>query len=416
MYDFKKALEKLRSKGRLEHVTEKISLDEISRMIKKSDKAFLFENTGTDYRIASNVCTRENFCTIFDMEWKELQKRVVEALENPVKPVIIDDNPFEEVEPDLGKLPILKYYESDPGPYITSGVFVTECTTRNLSYHRILVKGKDTCTTRICHRHTWECYTTNNRNIDVAICMGLDPALLFAAAISTKEPMDETEIAGGFYSEPVELVMMENGIRVPKCSEIVLLGNLTPDEMEEGPFVDMTGTLDLVRKQPILKITKILQQKNPIYYALTPGRGEHSFLMGFGKLPLIYKELDKMCKITDLAFTDGGIDWLGCSVSLIKQRDDEPQKVIETALEAHKSLKHVFVFDSDIDITDPEERLWAFSTRFQADKDVYMYPDSLGSSLDPSSESGLDRRKTCKAGFDCTIPLCKERKDFEKVV
>ncbi|MBU7046291.1 MAG: UbiD family decarboxylase [Theionarchaea archaeon] len=255
MYDFKQALEKLRSKGRLEHVTEKTSLDEISRTIKKSDKAFLFENTGTDYRIASNVCTRENFCTIFDMEWKELQKRVVEALENPVKPVIIDDNPFEEVEPDLGKLPILKYYESDPGPYITSGVFVTECTMRNLSYHRILIKGKDTCTTRICHRHTWECYTRNNRNIDVAICMGLDPALLFAAAISTKEPMDETEIAGGFYSEPVELVMMENGIKVPKCSEIVILGNLTPDEGEEGPFVDMTGTLDLVRKQPILKIT-----------------------------------------------------------------------------------------------------------------------------------------------------------------
>ncbi|MBU7046290.1 MAG: UbiD family decarboxylase [Theionarchaea archaeon] len=139
-------------------------------------------------------------------------------------------------------------------------------------------------------------------------------------------------------------------------------------------------------------------------------------MMGFGKLPLIYKELDKMCKITDLAFTDGGIDWLGCSVSLIKQRDDEPQKVIETALEAHKSLKHVFVFDSDIDITNPEERLWAFSTRFQADKDVYMYPDSLGSSLDPSSEPGLDRRKTCKAGFDCTIPLCKERKDFDKVI
>ncbi|MBU7016598.1 MAG: UbiD family decarboxylase [Theionarchaea archaeon] len=416
MYNFKQALEKLRSKGRLKHVTEKTSLDEISCTIKKSDKAFLFENTGTDYRIASNVCTRENFCTIFDMEWKELQERVVEALENPVKPVIIDDNPFEEVEPDLGRLPILKYYESDPGPYITSGVFVTECNTRNLSFHRILVNGKNRGTTRICHRHTWECYTKNNRNIDVAICMGLDPALLFAAAISTKEPADETEIAGGFYSEPVELVMMENGIAVPKCSEIVLLGSLTSEEGKEGPFVDMTGTLDLVRKQPVLKITKILQQKSPIYYALTPGRGEHSFLMGFGKLPLIYRELDKICKITDLVFTDGGIDWLCCSISLIKQRDDEPQEVIETALEAHKSLKHVFVFDDDIDITNPEERLWAFSTRFQADKDVYMYPDSLGSSLDPSSEPGLDRRKTCKAGFDCTIPMCKERKDFEKVV
>lgn len=417
MYTFREALEKLETKGRLETIREEVSLDEISHRIKQSGKAFLFENTGTDYKIASNVCTRENFCTIFGMDWKQLQEKVAAALDNPVEPVTVDEWPFEEVEPDLGKLPVLTYYDSDPGPYITSGVFITECGIRNLSYHRILVKGKDVCTTRICHRHTWECYTKNDRSIDVAVCLGLDPALLFAAAISTKEPMDETTIAGSFYGEPVELIEMENSVSVPKCAEIVLLGTLTPEQGEEGPFVDMTGTLDIIREQPVLKITKVLQQKeNPIYYALTPGRGEHSFLMGFGKLPLIYKELNKVCEIKDLAFTDGGIDWLGCSVSIDKKSDEEPKKVIETALEAHKSLKHVFVFDKDIDVTDAEDRLWAFSTRFQADKDVYMYPDSPGSSLDPSSEPGEDRRKTCKAGFDCTIPMSKERKDFERVV
>ena len=177
----------------------------------------------------------------------------------------------------------------------------------------------------------------------------------------------------------------------------------------------MTGTLDLVRQQPVLKITKILRQKNPIYYALTPGRGEHSFLMGFGQLPLIYKELSKVCRITDVYFTDGGIDWLGCSVSIDKRSDDEPERIIKTALDAHTSLKHVFVFDNDIDISDPEDRSWAFSTRFQADKDLYTFPGSPGSSLDPSSEPGEDRRKTCKAGFDCTIPLNKNRRDFQKV-
>ncbi len=415
MYSFKQALEKLESEGRLERVTDTVSLEEISLQIKKSDKAFLFENTGTDYRIASNVCTRENFCTIFDMDWKELQEEVSIALDNPVEPVLVDEWPFEEAECDLERLPILTYYDSDPGPYITSGVFVTECNVRNLSYHRILVKGKTTCTTRICHRHTWECYTRNNRTIDVAICIGLDPALLFAAAVSTKEPMDETQIAGGFYGNPIQMVKMENSISVPACSEIVLLGTLTPEQGKEGPFVDMTGTLDIVRQQPVLKITKILRQKNPIYYALTPGRGEHSFLMGFGKLPLIYKELRKMCIVKDLAFTDGGIDWLGCAVSITKRSNDEPRRIIESALEAHKSLKHVFVFDDDIDITNAEDRSWGFTTRFQADKDVYTYPDSPGSSLDPSSEPGEDRRKTCKAGFDCTIPLEKDKKDFEKV-
>ena len=417
MVSFKQALQTLEQKGKLERIKNKTSLSKVPDLIRNAEKALLFENTETEYQVASNICTRDNFCTIFSMDWKQIQEKVIEALDNPIKPVTVDESPFEEAELDLRKLPILKYYASDPGPYITSGVFVTECEERNLSYHRILVKTKNTGTARICHRHTWQCYTKNDRNIDVAICIGMDPALLFAGAISTKEPMDETEIAGGFYGEPIRMAEMENGISVPVDSEIVLLGKLTSEEGEEGPFVDITGTYDLVRQQPVVKVIKILRQKkNPVYYALIPGRGEHSFLMGFGKLPLIYKELRKVCSIKDLAFTDGGINWLGCSVSIKKRSDKEPKKVIETALEAHKSLKHIFVFDDDINLSDPEDVLWALTTRFQADKDLYTYPDSLGSSLDPSSEPGEDRRKTCKAGFDCTIPLSKDRKDFEKVL
>jgi len=417
MVSFKHALQILEEKGKLERVKNQTALNKIPDLIRKAEKALLFENTGTEYQLASNICTRDNFCTIFGMDWKQIQEKLIEALDNPIKPVTVDENTFEEAKLDLRKLPILKYYSSDPGPYITSGVFVTECEERNLSYHRILVKTKNTGTTRICHRHTWQCYTKNNKNIDVAICIGMDPALLFAGAISTKEPMDETEIAGGFYGKPIKMVKLENGISVPADTELVLLGKLTSEEGEEGPFVDITGTYDLVRQQPVVKITKIVRQKeNPIYYALIPGRGEHSFLMGFGKLPLIYKELRKVCNVKNLSFTDGGINWLGCSVSIKKRSDEEPRKIIETALDAHKSLKHVFVFDEDVNLSDPQDILWALTTRFQADKDLYTYPDSPGSSLDPSSEPGEDRRKTCKAGFDCTIPLSKDRKDFEKVL
>ena len=417
MHSFKHALQILESKGRLNRIRDNVPLHEIPDIIRKAEAALLFENTGTEYSLAANICARDNFCAIFDMNWKGIQDKAIEAFDNPIKPVTVDENPFEEVDLDLGRLPILQYYASDPGAYITSGVFVTECEKRNLAYHRIFVKDKNIGTARICHRHTWECYIKNNRNIDVAICIGMDPALLFAAAISTKEHMDETEIAGGFYGEPIEIVEMENGISVPVNTEIVLLGKLTSEEGDEGPFVDITGTYDLVRQQPVIRITKILRQMHdPTYYALVPGRGEHSFLMGFGKLPLIFKELREICKVKDLAFTDGGINWLECSVSIEKTSDEEPKRVIETALDAHKSLKHVFVFDDDIDISDPRDRSWALTTRFQADKDLYVYPDSYGSSLDPSSEAGEDRRKTCKAGFDCTIPLSKNRKDFEKVL
>ncbi len=416
LVSFKQALQVLEEKGKLKRIKKNTQLNKIPNLIRKAEKALFFENTGTEYPVASNICTRDNFSIIFDLDWKQIQEKLITAIDNPIRPLTVNEYPFEETALDLGKLPILKYYKSDPGPYITSGIFVTECEERNLSYHRVLVKTKSTGTTRICHRHTWQCYKKNNKNIDIAICIGMDPALLFAGAISTKEPMDETEIAGGFYGKPIKMTKLENGISVPADTEIVLLGKLTSELGEEGPFVDITGTYDLIRQQPVVKITKILRQKkNPIYYALIPGRGEHSFLMGFGKLPLIYKELRKVCNIKDLAFTDGGINWLGCSVSIKKRNDEEPKKVIATALEAHRSLKHVFVFDDDIDLSDPQDVQWALTTRFQAEKNLYKYPNSPGSSLDPSSEPGEDRRRTCKAGFDCTIPISKNRIDFEKV-
>src|SRR5204862_6932094 len=48
-------------------------------------------------------------------------------------------------------------------------------------------------------------------------------------------------------------------------------------------------------------------------------------------------------------------------------------------------VKHVFVFDDDIDITNPEEVEWAIATRVQADRDLFILPNSFGLRLDRSA-------------------------------
>ena len=48
-------------------------------------------------------------------------------------------------------------------------------------------------------------------------------------------------------------------------------------------------------------------------------------------------------------------------------------------------MKHIFVFDYDIDIMSPEEVEWAIATRVQADKDVFIIPNTFGLRLDPSA-------------------------------
>ena len=75
MISFKKTLRILEEKGKLDRIRDLVSLHEIPGIIRKAEKALLFENTGTEYPVAANICTRDNFCTIFNMDWKKIQKK-----------------------------------------------------------------------------------------------------------------------------------------------------------------------------------------------------------------------------------------------------------------------------------------------------------------------------------------------------
>jgi UbiD family decarboxylase len=98
-------------------------------------------------------------------------------------------------------------------------------------------------------------------------------------------------------------------------------------------------------------------------------------------------------------------------VSIKKRAPDDGKKAIEAAFRGHKSLKHVWVVDDDIDIHNPQEVEWAMATRFQGDRDIVMKREP-GSSLDPSSD--MKTRMTTKMGFDLTIPWGDTQKGFSK--
>jgi UbiD family decarboxylase len=62
--------------------------------------------------------------------------------------------------------------------------------------------------------------------------------------------------------------------------------------------------------------------------------------------------------------------------------------------------KHVIVVDEDINLEDPNEVLWALTTRFQPATDMDVIPRSITSSLEPSARAdGL----TSKPMLDLTI-------------
>ncbi|MDD5472611.1 MAG: UbiD family decarboxylase [Candidatus Methanoperedens sp.] len=406
-------LERLKTGGKLREVKKPLSpVYEVSATAGKEPT--LFTNVGGS-RVAMNILgSRELLAEALGVK----PDNIIEFLsshppDGEVKRV--SDSPAKEVieKPDLTKLPILTHFEGDGAPYITAGVVVSEYEgVMNASIHRLRVIGKDRLAARLVEfRHTYNLHkkaAEMGEPLPVAIAIGIDPVTLFAVCTRVPEGK-EFNYASALKGEPIELFECENGIKVPHA-EIVLEGYIHPTELvDEGPFVDISGTYDLVRKQPVISLTRMMHRRDPIYHALMPGGSEHHILMGIPYEPLIFNEVRKVADVKNVTLTPGGCHYFHAAVQIRKNSDDEPKKAIEATFAAHRSLKHVIVVDEDIDIFDTNDIEFAIATRVKGDEDIYVYPNVRGSTLDPRSENGIGT----KVGIDATMDLTKRWK-FER--
>lgn len=408
--DFREFVQKLDESGKLIHIKKPVSVKfEIPTIMKKLDgKPLLFENVqGYENPVVANICsTRELVAIGLGCDQSEIISKMGEAIENP-KESEITEHDYQEITCDLEKLPILTYYPNDGGPYIASAIIVINDLEYgiNSSYHRLMVRGKDEFTARILPRHSEEYIKRGNK--EIAICIGNSIPVLLGSAVSCEIGKSELSIANALGE--TKLVELDNH-KVP-MADIVMIAEVTGQLADEGPFLDLTETLDIVRQQPVIKVKKIYVRNNPTFHALLPGGLEHKILMGMPREPTIFREVNKVCECRDVLITPGGCSWLHGAVSIKKNNPKDGKAAIEAAFKGHSSMKHVFVVDDDINIHDPNEIEWALATRFQGNKDMIIKKEK-GSSLDPSSD--LETRETTKIGFDATIPSDRDPKDFKK--
>jgi 2,5-furandicarboxylate decarboxylase 1 len=307
---------------------------------------------------------------------------------------------------DLHKLPILFHYPGDGGPYITAGVWFVDAPELglNMSYHRFMMKDSVRGVVRVVeNRGTDNALKHSNGVARAAICIGPPPAVLLAASCSPDPGVDEMELAARL--DPIVLAKCRtNDIWVPATCEMVLEGHFINELADEGPFVDITGTWDYVRRQPLFEVTRIAMRQDPIYHALVPGRREHRILMGMPKEIDIFREVNNVCRCLDVSITPGGCSWLHAVVKIEKETGTDAKAALHAAFNAHKSLKHCIVVDSDINIHDPNDVEWAIATRMQADRDVIILSDQPSSSLDPSATHIPGKKsRSAKMGLDATI-------------
>lgn len=421
-------LERLSFEGKLMHMKDRVTADyEIASFVYgMRERPIMFHNVDEyRYRVLFGICsTRGLISDALNIRKDELLPTLLRAIENPKEPEVIHKGAVQEVveeDVDLQLLPIPKYFESDGGPYITAGIAVIRDpdTGRNVSFHRLMRIGKKRFVARIVEgRQTWTTYkklVEKNGELEMAVCIGNSTAVLLAGACSPPSGVDELSIANALDETPLVRCRTKD-LEVPADSEIVFEGRLIDEESDEGPFVDLTETLDFPRKQPIFEVDLITHRKDPIFQALLPGGREHRLLMGMPREPTIFKEVKKVCDCRNVALTQGGCSWLHAVIQISKKGEDDGKRAIEAAFKGHTSLKHCVVVDTDVDPWNPEEVEWAIATRFQGDVDIIIFKDQPSSSLDPSAQQKVgEKARGTKVGLDATIPWGADKKRFRKV-
>lgn len=422
-------LEQMETKGEVLHVKDEVSTRfEVPFIIKKFDHkgpVLLFEKLkNSKTQGVANVCgTRKRVCEALNVNQNELYNRLVEAWRSPQKTKIVEDGAVTEAieKPDLSKIPVLTHFEKDAGSYITSGIIhakSVEGSIENVSVHRLQVLDKRHLAIRLVPRHLyklWRMAKDADRDLDISISVGVHPAVLLAASSPVPFGVNEFDVANNLMNKELRLIKCEHvDAYAPAEAELVLEGKISASrEVVEGPFVDITGTYDVERKQPVVEVVGVMHQEDYIYQGILPSGSEHRLLMGLPREVLIWESVSKVVpKVHAVNLSLGGSGWLHAIISIEKQVEGDGKNALLAAFAAHPSLKHAVVVDSDVDAYNVSDVEWAIATRFQANEDLITIRNARGSTLDSSAEqeTGL----TTKVGIDATRPLTKPREKFER--
>jgi 4-hydroxy-3-polyprenylbenzoate decarboxylase len=243
--------------------------------------------------------------------------------------------------------------------------------------------------------------------------IGADPATVFSAVAPVPEGMDKYLFSGITRKKGVKLVKCKTvDLEVPANAEIVLEGYVDPNDMRmEGPFGDHTGYYTPAEPFPTFTLTGIMRRRNPIYLTTVVGKPvlEDAYI---GKviersfLPLI-----QMFHPEVVDFSMPGAGWFqGLAIISIKKTYPGQAKKVMMGLWGMGQLaltKTFVVVDSDVNVHDMNDVIWAVTTRADAARDTVIIENAPTDTLDPASplvnlgsKMGIDAtQKTREEGY-----------------
>ena len=286
-------------------------------------------------------------------------------------------------EASLNKLPIIKCWPKDGGKYITlPQVFTKNLKTgqRNVGMYRMMVFDERTTGMHWQIHHDGAAnylqYKQAGQQMPVAVAIGGDPVMSYAASAPMPPSFDEVLFAGFLRKEGVPLVKCKTiDMEVPANSEIILEGYIEPDETRtEGPFGDHTGYYSLEDDYPVFHITCITHRKNPIYQTTIVGKPPmEDCYMGKATerifLPLIKMQLPE---VVDFNLPLFGVFHNFVFVSIDKRYPYHAQKAMHSIWGLGQMMfsKIIVVVDKNVDVQNVEEVLFRIGSNVDPKRDI----------------------------------------------
>jgi 2,5-furandicarboxylate decarboxylase 1 len=203
---------------------------------------------------------------------------------------------------------------------------------------------------------------------------------------------------------------LTNDILVPADAEMTIEGYL--DERgyvePEGPYGEYMGYYGAIHMDPVFHCTAITMRTDVMHHTLLHGSAlvldqtDSAVIMAVRAEAQAMRILKGCVAEPVAAYLREGSGGANILRAAIRQHaPGEARAAIAALFAGIKTLKHIYVFDEDIDIHDDLQVDWAMGTRFQADQDLIVL-EGVGMTMDPSLNG---RRVGAKSGFDCTKPF-----------
>lgn len=339
-----------------------------------------------------------------------------------IPPKMVTSAPCQEVvlqgkDVKLSRIPILKCWPHDGGPFITFPMVITKdpgTGVRNAGMYRMHVYSDTECG---MHWQTqkdgavhFEKKKRGGGKIEVAVAIGSDPATTFAAVVPLPYGLDEFLFAGFLRKAPVEMVKCKTlDLEVPAEAEIILEGTVDTEEIrDEGPFGDHTGVYTPVEPFPVFRVHCITMRKNPVYFTTIVGKPPmEDYYMGKAIektfLPILKKQLPEL---HDMNFPMEGTFNNAVIMSIDKNYPHQARKVAHAiwGLGQLSFTKVVIVVDKTVDVHDLSAVALAVFNNIDPKRDLFF----VEGPVDTLNHASPVRDFGSKLGVDATAKTKEE--------